>query len=76
MHYENDNILVSRIDYNAKHIDRNIYKSKANIIFSKIIKNGLLYLGEAELLDGQLRSVLKRINLQGSDVSFFDEFVF
>jgi hypothetical protein len=76
LHYNEGDILISRINYVTKRIYRNIYQSNAKILFSSFIKNNLLYLGESELVDGQLISVLKRINLQNNAEGFTEEIIF
>ena len=76
MHYEEDDVVLSRIDYIAKHIERDMYRSKADIWFSGEVVNGVLYWGEAFFADGGLHSVLKRFHIQNRENQAFEEIVF
>ncbi len=76
LHNEEEYLLVSRINFVSKHIEKNIYKCESKIIFSSCIINGFLYLGEAELVNNSLVSTLKRISLQDNEDKLYEEIIF
>lgn len=76
LNIEGNSTIVSRVNYSEKFIEKEIYKCDDGMIFSFNLNEDYLYIGEVRIVEEELVSVLRRINLQDEYNLFSEEIVF